>query len=272
YSPFLDRENVLYFNQKTNEQLKKKEIREAISLAIDKTKLVNEILQGQGRAINGPLLPGMVGYKEEETAQIIDLEKAETLLKEAKIIEVGEVEEAKEAEKAKKPNQLTLTTQSGEEFSLVAEFVKAQLETIGLEIEIITVPSQTFFDDVIAPRNFELLLTTVMFDATQDPYLFWHSSQTGSAGLNIVEYQNAEVDKILESARSTIKTEERQTAYQTFKEKLSTDLPAIFLYQSTYNYAVSRKIQNIKLDSIRFPFDRFSKVNEWFIKTKKTFR
>jgi len=268
--PLLDREVVLYFNQKTNEQLKKKTVREAISLAIDKTEIVNNIIQGQGLVINGPLLSGMIGYKEAETAQVIDLEKARTLLKEAKIIE-GEVKEVKE-ESVKKPNKLTLTVPSGEEFSRVANYIKTQLETIGLEIEIITIPSQTFFNDVISPRNFELLLTTVMFDATQDPYLFWHSSQIGSAGLNIVEYQNTDVDKLLESARATIKTEERQTAYQTFEEKVAADLPAMFLYQSNYNYAVSRDIQNVKLNSIRVPFDRFAKINEWYIKTKKTFK
>ena len=274
HSPLLNREVVLYFNQKTNEQLKKKTVREAISLAIDKTEIVNNIIKGQGRIISGPLLSGMIGYKEAETAQVIDLEKARTLLKEAKVVSdvIPSVAEGSEAEETKKPNKLTLTVPSGEEFSRVANYIKTQLEAIGLEIEIITVPSQTFFDDVISPRNFELLLTTVMFDATQDPYLFWHSSQIGSAGLNIVEYQNTDVDKLLESARATIKTEERQTAYQTFEEKVVADLPAMFLYQSNYNYAVSRDIQNVKLNSIRVPFDRFAKINEWYIKTKKTFK
>ncbi len=298
HSPLLDREVVLYFNQKTNEQLKKKTVREAISLAIDKSEIVNNVVQGQGLVINGPLLSGMIGYKEVEGSQTVDLEKAKTLLKEAKItteavaegfslpeavaegsldqsndwFSLPEVEEAGDAEKTKKPNQFTLTVPSGEEFSRVADYIKTQLEAIGLEIEIITVPSQTFFTDVIVSRNFELLLTTVMFDATQDPYLFWHSSQIGSSGLNIVEYQNTDVDKLLESARATIKIEERQTAYQTFEEKVIADLPAIFLYQSNYNYAISRDIQNVKLDSIRVPFDRFAKINEWYIKTKKTFK
>ncbi|MBI2475581.1 hypothetical protein HYV69_04145 [Candidatus Uhrbacteria bacterium] len=278
HSPLIDREVVLYFNQKTNEQLKKRGVREAISLAIDKTEIVNNIIQGQGYVINGPLLSGMPGYKNAEATQAIDLEKAKTLLKEAKIVsdvipsEANKVSEADGSQETKKPNKFTLTVPSGEEFSLVARYIKSQLETIGLEIEIITIPSQTFFDEVISPRNFELLLTTVMFDTTQDPYLFWHSSQIGSAGLNIVEYQNADVDKLLESARSTIKTEERQNDYKTFEEKIVDDLPAIFLYQSKYNYAVSRDIQNVKLDSIRVPFDRFANINEWYIKKKKTFR
>jgi len=28
----------------------------------------------------------------------------------------------------------------------------------------------------------------------------------------------------------------------------------------------------VKLNSIRVPFDRFAKINEWYIKTKKTFK
>lgn len=273
HSPTLDRETILFFNQKTNEQLKNKTVREAIALSIDKTELAQTILEGQARAIQGFLLPGMVGYVE--TAQTTaDVEKAKTLLKEAKVIgvEEKEVKEEKEGQITKKPNQFTLTTPNGKEFELVAQYIKDRLETIGLEIEIITIPTQTFFDEVVAPRNFELLLTTVMFDTTQDPYLFWHSSQTGSTGFNIVEYQNLEVDKFLESARTTIKTEERQKLYQTFEEKLSSDLPAMFLYQSTLGYAISRDIQNASFESIRAPFDRFANANEWYIKTKQTLK
>lgn len=280
HSPLLDRETVLYFNQKTNEQLKNKSVREAIALSIDKTELAQNILKDQARAIQRFLLPGMVGYTEEQPTAV-DIEKAKTLLKEAKVTssdvipsganEVSEAEGSQENQK-KKPSQFTLTTPAGEEFALVAQYLKQRLESIGLEIEIITVPTQTFFDEVVAPRNFELLLTTVMFDATQDPYLFWHSTQTGSSGFNIVEYQNSEIDKLLESARATIKIEERQKAYQEFETKLLADIPAVFLYQSTFGYAISRDIQNANFEALRAPFDRFANTNEWYIKTKQVLK
>lgn len=264
HSPLLSREAVLYFNQKTNELLKKKEVREAIARAINKQAIVDETLLGVGRVIIGPVLPDMEGYHEGLTDIGFDVEKA----KEVFVKEAGEVKEADDIVKTK----LTLTTVASEEFIRVAEALKSQLELAGLSIEVVTVPATVIFEQIVAPRNFELLLTSVMYNTQADPYLFWHSSQKEAGGLNIVEYQNAEVDKLLETARAAKTPEERAAALKTFQEKLLADLPAVFLYQSTYGYATARKIQGVELDRIRIPSDRFTGITDWYIKTKKAFR
>lgn len=270
HSPLLSRETVLYFNQKTNELLKKKEMREAIARAINKQAIVDETLLGAGRVIIGPVLPDMEGYHEGLVDVGFDVEKAREQMKEA--IEVKEASEVSEEGGKKKANRLTLTTVASEEFIRVAETLKAQLEQTGLSIEIVTLPAAAIFEQVVVPRNFELLLTSVMYNTQADPYLFWHSSQKEAGGLNIVDYQNAEVDKLLESARAAKTPDQRATALKTFQEKLFADLPAVFLYQSTYGYATARKIQGVELEHIRIPSDRFIGITDWYIKTKKAFR
>lgn len=270
HSPLLSRETVLYFNQKTNELLKKKEMREAIARAINKQAIVDETLLGAGRVIVGPVLPDMEGYHEGLVDVGFDVEKAREQMKEA--IEVKEVSEVSEEGGKKKANRLTLTTVASEEFIRVAEALKTQLEQTGLSIEIVTLPAAGIFEQIVTPRNFELLLTSVMYNTQADPYLFWHSSQKEAGGLNIVDYQNAEVDKLLETARAAKTPDQRATALKTFQEKLLADLPAVFLYQSTYGYATARKIQGVELEHIRIPSDRFTGIKNWYIKTKKAFR
>lgn len=278
YSPLLSREVALYFNQKTNEQLKKKSVREAIAHAINKTTLVEETLSGAGRVIIGPILPESVGFHADLVDREVDTQKALTLLKEAGIGEQKNTEEAEEAEEAeevvpqKQTNQFTLTTIDSEEFIRVAQTIEQQLEQIGLEIEVIPVPAEALFETVIKPRNFELLLTTLMYGTDADPSIFWHSSQKEGSGLNIVDYQNAEIDTLLDSARSAKNEEERTTAYKTFQEKLLADVPAVFLYQSTYGFAVSKKIHMIQPAHVRIPSDRFANIQSWYIKTKKAFK
>ncbi|MEK7615438.1 MAG: ABC transporter substrate-binding protein, partial [Patescibacteria group bacterium] len=284
-SPFLSRESVLFFNQKTNVWLQKKPVREAIALAIDKTFLTHTVLEDQARPITGPLLPGMSGYSAEPGVTPTDLEKSKTILTESGIFkeettpasttkkeETDTATEATEETIVRKPNQFTLTTVNNEESLRVADAVKKQLESVGLQIDIVSLPASTLYDKVIAPRDFELLLTTVMYDADLDPSIFWHSSTNTATSLNIVDYKNTEVDKLLESAQVAISDADRETAYKTFQEKLLADIPAVFLYQSTYVYAVAKKIQNVAIESIRIPSDRFANINEWYIKTKKTFR
>ena len=284
-SPFLSRESVLFFNQKTNVWLQKKPVREAIALAIDKTFLTHTVLEDQARPITGPLLPGMSGYSAEPGVTPTDLEKSKTLLTDSGIFkeetkpvsttkkeETTTATETTEETVVRKPNQFTLTTVNNEESLRVADAVKKQLESVGLQIDIVSLPASTLYDKVIAPRDFELLLTTVMYDADLDPSIFWHSSTNTATSLNIVDYKNTEVDKLLESAQVAISDADRETAYKTFQEKLLADIPAVFLYQSTYVYAVAKKIQNVAIESIRIPSDRFANINEWYIKTKKTFR
>lgn len=272
YSPLLSREVVLFFNQKINDQLKQKTVREAIALAINKESLVVDVLKGEVQRIVGPLLPGSFGYHEGLVDVTVDVEKAKTQLTEAKVIGVVEDVPKEGEEPKKKVNQMTLTTMESAEFLRVAEAIKTQLEAVGLEIEIVPVAPQIFFDQVVVPRSFELLLATAMFNTDPDPYVFWHSSQKEGAGLNIVDYQNTEVDKLLEQARATKSDEERQTALRSFQEKLMADVPAVFLYQSTYGYAVSKKIQNVNLSQLRLPSDRFANIAQWYIKTKKAFK
>jgi len=266
HSPYLSRETVLFFNQKTNTLLQKKGVREAIAKTIDKKVIVENILQGNGRVIEGPILPGTIGYHASLVPVPVDPEAAKTLL-----TENGVLAEPKEPS-TKKPNQFTLTTIDSPEFLQVADYLKIQLELAGLEIEIVSFASDIFYEKVIAPRNFELLLTTVLFNADPDPSLFWHSNKADGAGLNIVDYKNTEIDTLLDSARTTLHEADRQTAYQTFQEKLAADLPAVFLYQSKYGYAISKKIQQAQFEQIRIPSDRFAKITEWYIKTKKTFK
>lgn len=266
YSPLLTREVVLYFNQKTSESLKQKALREAIAHAINKDFLVQNVLKGEAQKIIGPLLPGSIGYHDGLTDRTFDVEKAKSLLP------TSAPEAPQNEETGKKPNQFTLTTINSEEFIQVAEAIKIQLAVIGVEIEIVPIPAQTFFEEIVKPRNFELLLTTVMYHTDPDPYVFWHSSQKEGTGFNIVEYANGEVDQLLEQARTAKNEEDRKTAYKTFQEKLMADVPAVFLYQSTYGYGASKKIQNVKLTQLRGPSDRFANIHEWYIKTKKAFK
>ncbi len=288
YSPLLSREVVLYFNQKANEQLKKPSVREAIAYAINKRTIVEETLSGAGQTITGPILAGAVGFHTELADREQDLEKTRTLLEEAGVLKKSvvseqETEESKEESEEnteiekvetmeKQTNQLTLTTIDSEEFVRVAQTIEQQLESVGLEIDVQRVPAQTLFEDVIRPRNFELLLTTLMFSADADPYVFWHSSQREGTGLNIADYQNAEVDTLLETARSATTNEAREQAYRTFQEKLLADIPAVFLYQSTYSYAIAKKIHLDPPERIRVPSDRFQQIHRWYIKTKKAFK
>jgi peptide/nickel transport system substrate-binding protein len=167
---------------------------------------------------------------------------------------------------------LTLTTVSQPTYLKVAEAIAEQAKTVGIKIQIEAVEPVAFYDQVVKPRAYQMLLTATQFGLDSDPYSFWHSSQSKDPGLNLSLYTNKKVDELLEKGRSDNNPETRSETYRQFQSLLSEDLPAIFLYQPNYAYAVSDKIKNISLTEIKTPSDRFQHLTDWYIKTKNVLR
>lgn len=66
---------ALFFNTK-NEILKDKSIRIALSQAIDRDRIVADVLDSEANTISGPILPGFPGFAESATTTVFSLEKA----------------------------------------------------------------------------------------------------------------------------------------------------------------------------------------------------
>ena len=95
YSLSLPQYTAIFFNQEKNPELKNKKLREALSLSIDKAKIVTNVLQDEALVIDGLILPGFPGYDEEKPLMESDVETAKKLLTELgwakKKIEVASV-------------------------------------------------------------------------------------------------------------------------------------------------------------------------------------
>ncbi|MFC1787750.1 ABC transporter substrate-binding protein [Patescibacteria group bacterium] len=292
--PLLLRQVALFFNQEKQAILKKLEVRKALTLAIDKEEIITKALFGHGQAIEGVILPGLLGETVEPWQIEGDLTTAKELLDEAGYKheegkeyrsnndsseeEEEEEEEADSAEDSEnEPEQkdaltLKLSTVTGPEFETVAKILTEQFKKIGIKLEVDLINSEQFFASVLEQREYDILLTGALLGADPDPYSFWHSSQITEGGLNLANYANRNVDALIEQGRKATDDKIRLDRYQNMQKLLAEDLPAIFLYQSTYTYALTDKIKNIEIETITAPSDRFANVVEWYVKTKKALR
>jgi ABC-type transport system substrate-binding protein len=71
--------NALFFNLNT-EKMKSKNLRTALSYAIDKDRILNEVVHGNGRVLGGPILPGFPGFDEEKNQSTYDVQEANELI------------------------------------------------------------------------------------------------------------------------------------------------------------------------------------------------
>lgn len=269
YNFYLPQYSAIFFNQTNNDSLKDINVRKALAYAIEREKITDEILNGKARIIDSPILPDTIGYNSSIDKYNFDRQKAMQILEEGKWVYTEENGiKSKYRMKDKKELQVTLTTVDQPEYVKIAELIKSEWETIGVKTDLQTIPGQSIKNDYIDSRNYQALLYSVIAGSDPDPYPFWHSSQRQAPGLNLSMYYNKTIDGIIEDARKTNDLQKRSEKYAQFQVDLTKDLPAIFLFNPQYIYAVSDKIKGINMQKINVPSDRFAGIENWYIKTK----
>lgn len=156
-------------------------------------------------------------------------------------------------------------------FEQVAAVLKAQWEFLGIDIEIKSFEIDDLEQKIIKPRNYQMLLFGEVLNSLPDLFPFWHSSQKKDPGLNLADYENKKCDKLLETARQTLDENERKTSLENFQELIIEDAPAVFLYNPDYLYLISKEIKGVKIKIITDSSKRFSEIENWYIKTSRSF-
>jgi len=154
----------------------------------------------------------------------------------------------------------------------IAQGFAKMLELARVKITIETVPINEIQGAVIKARDYDILLTGLVLSSDPDPYLYWHSSQTGADGLNLADFYNKEIDKLLEEGRMTTDLNRRKVVYERFLSLMAEQCPAVYLYANQYNYTQNRKLKNNEVKMIYVTSDRFSNVKDWYVKIGKRFK
>lgn len=262
----------LFFNQSQNQIFTNKNIITAIDKAIDKEKIIREVLSGYGVAIDGPIPKNMVDYteiKDSTPSRETNIEKAKEILAKDgwKQGENGFLEKTTTSKSKKKTTEyieFSISTGNVPELAKTAELVKKDLEYIGMKVDIKTFEIGNLNQSVIRPRKYDALLFGQIVNSESDLYAFWHSSQRKDPGLNVAMYTNIKVDKLLEEAFTVLDEKSRIKKYTQFQEEIRKDMPAVFLYSPDFIYIISKNLNNISIDYISSPSDRFLNSYLWY--------
>jgi peptide/nickel transport system substrate-binding protein len=170
YSLSLPQYTAIFFNTKKNEALKSQEIRQALAYAIDRQAILDQSLDQKGVIINGPILPGFIGYHPEIKKYNYEAETAKGLLDKAgwKTGDDGF------RHKGEETLQFTLTTVEKIEYTKAIEIIKNNWEALGIKVVTEIIPKDRIRTDTIEPRNYQALLFGEIIK--YDTYPFCHSS------------------------------------------------------------------------------------------------
>ncbi len=271
YAP-LTRVFGVFFNQNQNELLARKEVRKALSLAVDKDSIINDVLLGFGTKADGPLPPvaakALIASSETASTSTAGLETAEKTLVAAKweknpdtgVYEFNGKNESSIL-------SLSLATANIPELVESARRIEENWKELGAQVDVRVFEPTDLNQGVIRPRKYDALLFGIVTGKNSDLYPFWHSSQRNDPGLNVALYTNAKADKILEKMRVSTSTSVIATQYELLKKEIDTDIPAIFLWSPDFIYAVPEKLNGVALGEITTPSDRFIGIEKWYVET-----
>jgi ABC-type transport system substrate-binding protein len=168
--------------------------------------------------------------------------------------------------------KFSLTTAEDPILLKTAQILKKQWEKLGFGVEIKSYKIEDLKREIIPKKDYDALLFGQILGKIPDFFSYWHSTQIGENGLNLSNYQNKDVDKILEEVREEFDEEKRKEKLKKFEEILNKDCPAIFLYNPNYFYFVSEKVKGVKENFVSFPSERFWNVENWYIKEKRVWK
>ncbi|MEJ7846720.1 MAG: ABC transporter substrate-binding protein [Pyrinomonadaceae bacterium] len=211
-------------------------VRQAIGYAIDREKIIKELLLGQAKTASSILPKGSWAYSPG-TQYTFDPEKSRQLLKEA-----GYKNE---------PLKFKYSTGNAA-YNQYAQAIQNSLIDVGLNVQIETVAPDTLRDQ-LAKGQFQLN-TGVWIGGNQDPIFFKDLFTTGRIpnGENVfccnrARYSNPEVDKIIDEAINATDRAKAKDLYVKAWDIVSSDLPLFPLWYPANMVVANKRIGNIKI-------------------------
>ncbi len=259
----------IFFNQNRSTALRDKAARQALSAAIDRVALIDTVLYGYGVPINEPIVEAQRAVLLEDTV----LTATSTTTTPREILESGGWRKNEQGLWEKRIGQetqtlaVTIKTGNSSLFETVATQVAESWRQLGVEVQVEQYEQTDLVQSVIRSRDFQALLFGIDMNRHQDLYPFWHSSQKDDPGLNIAQYTNVTVDRLLETARANQNTEEQIGSLREISRIITEETPAIFLFAPSVTYVTKTGITLPAMKQLGRPADRFMNIEDWYART-----
>ena len=250
---------ALFFNQSKNVFIQDLEIREALLALIDNKLLVDTLLPESAEELT-TYIPERLIPQDHQVFENLDLE-----------ISFDEAMDTHGWAKndsgfwAKNESELafTIATADNQLLIQVGQYLTKLLEENGVRVTLEVYSPDDFIQQIIRPRNFEVLLFGQQINHGLDLYGFWHSSQRNDPGLNVSQYTNLDANIYLERLREGNTPEAYQESLTSFLETIEEEIPAIPLFARKIPYTLPEDLYANVPNLLVNPSERFNALYQW---------
>ena len=237
-------------------------LRQALEKAIDRAAIIKNVLGGRAVPDAGPIPPSDWAALRPAPPATYDPHAADAALTAA-----GWVLDPRSHLRMKGTTALrvTLDTADAYPYLQVAEAVRDQLLSVGVQVDVQPVSASELVGRYLVGHQYQMALAA--FDNGPDPdqWSLWHSGQPQSLNFAGNLPHQALIDKDLEDGRAASTKGARLAAYRDFQTLIWQAAPALFLYEPDYLYAVSGRVSGVALPAVLEPSDRFLGVAGWYV-------
>lgn len=233
---------------------KTKKVRQALTMAIDRKRIVREYLNGRGEEITGTFFRNSPSYDKSIVPFPFDLYKARQYLEEEGWYDSdgdGVIDKLIDGKRV--PFKFTLTYYVQDPIrKSICEYVVTALKEVGIQCQLngVDIADLTaMFDD----KNFDAIsLNWGLGTPPENPRQLWYSvgaKEKGSS--NTVGFANAEVDAIIDQLDYEYDKAKRIELYHRFDRILYEEQPYTFLFSPKANFLYREYLQNVFIPAER---------------------
>jgi len=220
----------------------KKEVRQAINMAIDRDSILKEVYQGAGQKAKNLIPPTIWSYNDAVTDYEYNPEKAKEMLKAAGV-------ETLETDLWWMPVQRPYNPNA----KRMAEMMQADLAKVGINAKLVSYEWGEYRKRMQEGEHQMGLLGWTGDNGDPDNFFFLRSCGAArKGGQNLSKWCDKEFDEKLLKARTLSEKQDRQKLYEEMQVIQKEEVPDVIIAHSTVYEPVSKKVVDWKIS----PFGR----------------
>jgi peptide/nickel transport system substrate-binding protein len=235
-----------------------KRVRQALTMLIDRTRIIETVRLGMGSMAASPFFPGSPDFHTAIQPLPYDPQHAARLLDEA-----GWIDSNRDGVRDKNGVEFKFEMLASSANSAAApllgivrdEFGKAGIAVVERRLEPAVLGS--LLRDHKGDAAIGAWTSSILFD----PYQLFHSSSAQNRGSNYFNFRNRNADSLMEQARLEFDAEKRKRLYWQFQEILHDEQPYTLLYYPQDAAAYHVRFQNVQFFPQRPGYD----LTQWFV-------
>ena len=221
-----------------------KRVRQAMTMLIDRERMIAEIWNGVGTVAKGPFNPESPAADATNAPWPFDLAKAKELLAAAGWKDRdgdGQLEN-----EAGEPFAFEATLPAGGDlYDRIASFMTAACRKAGIRCTIKSV-DWSVYTEIGKARDFDAIFLGWQANAPEsDVRQMFHSDSIKAGGDNFVQWSSPEADRLIELGRRTLVDGERMKVWHQLERVLHDEQPYTFLRVAPWLRVVKKTVGNV---------------------------